>query len=125
MRVDRSDSKKDKDTQVTDTDKDKVVPKPNVFYIFEKQGVLGYQIWHFLQKFPQHFSTKTNFPPVYYILHSLKYLSFAQFTWSSLFSTFEVFTSMSSLLKQRNSFLKTKLDDAEHVLTLIKTDISL
>ena len=62
----RSDSQKDKDTQVTDTDKDKVVPKPNVFYIFEKQGVLGYQIWHFLQKFPQHFSTKLStehFPP--------------------------------------------------------------
>ena len=72
--------------------------------------------------FYQTFSTQTYFPPVY---SESEYLSFAQFTWSSLFSTFEVFTSMSSLLKQRNSFLKTKLDDAEHVLTLIKTDISL
>ena len=36
----------------------------------------------FHQTFHRTFSTKTNFPPVYYILHSLKYLSFAQFTWS-------------------------------------------
>ena len=37
----------------------------------------------FHQTFHRTFSTKTNFPPVYYILHSLKYLSIAQFTWSS------------------------------------------
>ena len=34
----------------TDKDKYKVLPRPNVCYIFEKQGVKGYQIGYFLQK---------------------------------------------------------------------------
>ena len=47
---------KDKDTH-TDKGKYKVLPRPNACYIFEKQRVQGYQIWHFLPIFPLNFPT--------------------------------------------------------------------
>ena len=87
----------------TDKDKYKVFPRVNVCYIFERQRVQWYQIWHFLQKFPPkifHFNflfpkklfhQKKNFHPTFstklfqlkLIFHQSEYLSFAQFTWSS------------------------------------------
>ena len=68
----------------------KVLPRPNVYYIFEKQGVQGYMNMAFAPKFStkkfplqifheKFFSTKI-FPPVY---SYPEYLSFAQFTWFS------------------------------------------
>ena len=58
------DNDRDKDIQKgkykdkEDTDKYKVLPRSNVYYIFEKQGIQLYQIWHFLKKFCQKMSTK-------------------------------------------------------------------
>ena len=51
----------------TDTDKYKyrVLPRPNVCYIFEKHEVQGYQIWHFLPNFPPK-TFRQNFPPKKY-----------------------------------------------------------
>ena len=58
-------------SEYKDKDKKNILQTPNVCYMFEKQGVQVYQIWHSHQKlsaqnFPQisHPSKFPNFPPV-------------------------------------------------------------